>query len=87
MTPARLLKIRKALGLTQRQMSALLRLKGRDGRAVRQYEKGQNSPSGPVTLIYELLEAAVSSWSNRSLKTWASVAVRDAKARADDRSE
>ena len=85
MNPARMLEIRKALGLTQRQMSALLRLKGRDGRAVRQYEKGENSPSGPVTLIYELLESAVSSWGDRSLNEWAAMAVRDAKAGTGDR--
>ena len=75
MTPDRMLGIRKALGLSQRQMSALLRLKVHDGRAIRQYERGDHPPSGPVALIYELLETATSSRGGQSLNEWPAAAV------------
>ena len=49
-------EIRKALGLSQKGMARALRLKGTDGRAIRQWESGERVPSGPVTLCYEMLE-------------------------------
>ena len=56
MTPTRMKEIRKALGLSQKAMARALRLKGTDGRAIRQWEKGEREPSGPVTLLYEIFE-------------------------------
>ena len=47
--------IRTTLGMTQRDMARFLRLKDRDGRAVRMWEAGDRTPSGPVQLIYELI--------------------------------
>ncbi len=79
MTPDRMLGIRKALGLSQRQMSALLRLKGRDERAIRQYERGDHPPSGPAVLLYELLETSVSSRGIQSLNEWAAAVVAGAR--------
>ncbi len=83
MPPDRMREIRKSLGLSQRQMSALLRLRGRDGRAIRQYERSDHPPSGPDALIYELLETALSSRGDQSLNEWAAAAV--AGARTEDR--
>lgn len=56
-TPERMKAIRHEYGLTVNQMAALLRLTGeRGGEKVRALERGAKEPSGPITLIYELLD-------------------------------
>ena len=59
MTPAELRDIRVSLGLSQRDLARFLRLKDSDGRVVRMWESGEREPSGPISLIYELLREGV----------------------------
>ena len=54
MTPATFLKIRKGAGLTQGQLSRILRLA--DSRAIRRYEAGDRAISGPISLLMEMVE-------------------------------
>lgn len=56
MTPSEVRSIRHQLGLTQAGLAQLLRLStARGGRSIREYELGERTPSGPVTLALEAL--------------------------------
>lgn len=55
MTPAQFKEIRQRAGLTQSGLAALLRIS--DSRAVRRWETGERSISGPVSLLMEMLDA------------------------------
>lgn len=54
MTPTEIKSIRERAGLTQDQLARLLRLS--DSRAIRRYENGSRSISGPVAIILEMLD-------------------------------
>lgn len=54
MTPATIKSIRQRAGLTQDQLARLLRLS--DSRAIRRYEDGSRSISGPIAIILEMLD-------------------------------
>lgn len=55
MTPATFKAIRERAGLTQSGLASRLRLK--DLRTIRHWEKGTRSISGPVSILMELLDA------------------------------
>ena len=59
MTPDSVKAARLALGLTQSQLGAALRLAPDEGRTVRNWESGRNKISGPASLA---LEALLSGW-------------------------
>ncbi|MDE2774273.1 MAG: hypothetical protein OXI46_11315 [Gemmatimonadota bacterium] len=54
LTPAELISIRLALGLTQTGIAQLLQLGPNGGRMVRRFESGREIPPGPVLLLYAL---------------------------------
>lgn len=55
MTPEAFKSIRLRAGLSQSELAARLRLS--DGtRYIRMLEKGERNPSGPITLLMELLD-------------------------------
>ena len=57
MTRSQMRELRQSLGLTQRELAQLLRLAPNTGAdTVRKYESGVIRPSGPVVLLYELLQ-------------------------------
>jgi transcriptional regulator with XRE-family HTH domain len=53
MTPVQFKDARKALGLSQKAMAAALGLK--TSRAIRQYESGERSVSGPIQKLVGIL--------------------------------
>ena len=55
MTPTDMKDIRGNLGLTQTQMGRMLRVKA-GARIVGAWERGERNPSGPVVIIYELID-------------------------------
>jgi len=57
MTGDRLRAIRKAAGMTQGEVAALMRVNG--WRAVSAWETGERSISGPVSVLAELIAAGV----------------------------
>jgi DNA-binding transcriptional regulator YiaG len=57
MTPAEFKSIRQRAGLTQSGLAARLRLTADDGRYIRMIESGKRTPSGPVVLCMEMLDA------------------------------
>lgn len=55
MTPERIRAIRKAAGLSIRDMASVLRMK--DERTVRRWEHGDVPISGPASILLEMMEA------------------------------
>lgn len=57
MTPERMKDIRIMNGLSLSDMARVLRLSEANGAdKIREFERGARQPSGPITLIYEILE-------------------------------
>jgi len=59
MTPAEVRAARLALGMTQEQLAAALRMGGDGKRAVRRWEAGDREISGPATVA---IQALLSGW-------------------------
>lgn len=57
MTAAEFKAIRLRASLTQSQLAARLRLASDGGRFIRMIEAGDRTPSGPVEICMELLDA------------------------------
>jgi DNA-binding transcriptional regulator YiaG len=55
MTPAEVRAARLALGMTQDQLAAALRMGGDGKRAVRRWEDGDRAISGPASVAIEAL--------------------------------
>lgn len=56
MTPERAKLIRQEAGLSAARLARLFRLAKDGGRAVRRWEAGEREISGPVSILYELVE-------------------------------
>lgn len=54
MTPERMKKIRRDLGMSQVEFAKLLRIA--DGRSIRRWEHGERQLGGPVTMLLEMIE-------------------------------
>ena len=59
MTPSAIKAARHALGMTQSQLGAALRLAPDEGRTIRNWESGRYKIGGPASLA---LEALLSGW-------------------------
>lgn len=57
MNPTAFKAIRQRASLTQSGLAARLRLGDNGGRYIRMIEAGDREPSGPVSLLMELLDA------------------------------
>jgi DNA-binding transcriptional regulator YiaG len=55
MTPAAVKAARLALGMTQAELAATLRLAGDGKRSIRQWEKGTYPIGGPASVVIEAL--------------------------------
>lgn len=56
MTPDEMKSLRRDLGLTQSELADAFRLSEKGGKhSVREWETGTREPSGPVSLLYELI--------------------------------
>lgn len=55
MTPTQVRELRQALGLTQSELAAALRMGSEGRRTIRRWETGEQAITGPASVALELL--------------------------------